>query len=152
MCISSFILCSSLCSNLCNLLYYFTTPCLCAGDPAPVSVLSSGVLDGFCLFLPLYQQLHIGACWFCMHVTISSSSLLLQWKLGIWVPFLLVLLPSHATKVPCFSCHAWSSVSVPELAQLLFLKLGALLAASFSSQSSHTRSQGTECSTLTCWT
>lgn len=51
MCISSFILCSSLCSNLCNLPYYFTTPCLCAEDPAPVSVLSSRC-SGWFLSLP----------------------------------------------------------------------------------------------------
>lgn len=64
--------------------------------------------------------------------------------LSYWCYFLLMLQRS-----PVFPAMP-EALSVPELAQLPFLKLGALLAASFSSQSSHTRSQGTECSTLTC--
>lgn len=145
--LSAFLVGSNFSSNLHIPLYYLTTPFPSAGDLDPPSVLSPGVLVSFvssffCTSLSLCLQWLIVLTFTLPHCFCSES-------LGfVCLPYL--LLPSHVTNVSCFSCCASSSVAVPDLAQLLFLRLDALLAMAVCSFCLHTKSQGAEYSTLSC--
>lgn len=120
--LSAFLLSSNLSSNLCIPLYYLTTPFPRSGDLSPpISPVPRGSGCPLSLPSPVPATPCVHSGWLCQHFLFLT---ILQWKPGICVSSLSVLLPFHATKVSCFSCCASSSVAVP--AQLLFLRLDAL--------------------------